>query len=159
MFSFIFCQVDSHVLLNGLTDLIQCFLNGICIFGRNQQLAAAVHGIGDAVKGECVGAPEHTGMIVGKKGDTLMVLEGNYDNQVKIREICVEYVKVRGYCKPDYASLVQPFVDVPGDHIHADGIAWGAEKGIVFGVGGGKFEPDRPVTRGELMTILHRLSK
>lgn len=113
----------------------------------------------DAVKGECTGVPEHTGMIVGKKGNTLMVLEGNYGNQVKIREICVEYIKVRGYCLPDYASLVQPFKDVPSDHIHADGITWGAEKGIVVGVGGGLFEPDRPVTRGELMTILHRLSK
>ena len=113
----------------------------------------------DAQKGECTGAPEHTGMIVGKKGNTLMVLEGNYDNQVKIREICVEYVKVRGYCLPDYAALVQPFTDVPNDHIHANSIAWGAEKGIVVGVGGGLFEPDRPVTRGELMTILHRLSK
>lgn len=110
----------------------------------------------DAQKGECTGAPDHTGMIVGKKGNTLMVLEGNYDNQVKIREICVEYVKVRGYCLPDYASLVQPFMDVPKNHIHADSIAWGAEQGIVLGVGGGLFEPDRPVTRGELMTILHR---
>ena len=113
----------------------------------------------DAQRGECTGAPEHTGMIVGKKGNTLMVLEGNYDNQVKIREICVEYVKVRGYCLPDYGSLVQPFKDVPGDHIHADGIAWGAEKGIGVGVGGGLFDPDRPVTRGELMTILYRLFK
>ena len=113
----------------------------------------------DAKKGECTGAPEHTGMIVGKKGNTLMVLEGNYDNQVKIREICVEYIKVRGYCLPDYGSLARPFKDVPEDHIHAEGIAWGAEQGIVVGVGDGRFEPDRPVTRGELMTILHRLSK
>lgn len=113
----------------------------------------------DAVKGECVGSPDHTGMIVAKKGNTITVLEGNYDNQVKLREIPIEYIKTRGFCKPDYAALAQPFKDVPNDHIHADGIAWGAERGIVVGVGGGLFEPDRPVTRGELMTILHRLSK
>ena len=113
----------------------------------------------DAKKGECTGSPDHVGMVVSVEGKTIRVLEGNYDNQCKIREICVEYVKIRGFCLPDYGSLVQPFKDVPSDHIHADGIAWGAEKGIVVGVGGGLFEPDRPVTRGELMTILHRMSK
>lgn len=110
-------------------------------------------------KGENTLAPDHVGMVVGVEGKIIEVVEGNYDNQVKIREICVEYVKVRGYCLPDYAALVQPFEDVPNNHIHADGIAWGAEKGIVVGVGDGLFDPDRPVTRGELMTILHRLSK
>lgn len=110
-------------------------------------------------KGENTLAPDHVGMVVGVEGKSIKVVEGNYDDQVKIREICVEYVKVRGYCLPDYGSLVQPFTDVPSDHIHADSIAWGAERGIVVGVGGGLFEPDRPVTRGELMTILHRLFK
>ena len=113
----------------------------------------------DAKSGENLLPPDHTGMVVEKEGKTLRILEGNYSNQVKIREIPIEYIKTRGFCKPDYGSLVQPFKDVPGDHIHADGIAWGAEKGIVVGVGGGLFEPDRPVTRGELMTILHRMSK
>ena len=113
----------------------------------------------DAHKGECTGSPDHVGMVEKVIGKTITVIEGNYNNQVKRREICVEYVKTRGFCKPDYAALVHPFKDVPSDHIHADGIAWGAEKGIVVGVGGGLFEPDRPVTRGELMTILHRMSK
>lgn len=113
----------------------------------------------DAKSGENLLPPDHTGMVVKKDGKTLTILEGNYDNQVKLRHIPIEYVKTRGFCKPDYAALVQPFKDVPSDHIHADGIAWGAEKGIVVGVGNGLFEPDRPVTRGELMTILHRLSK
>ena len=113
----------------------------------------------NAKTGENLLPPDHTGMVVKQEGKKLYILEGNYDNQVKLREIPIEYVKTRGFCKPDFAALVQPFADVPGDHIHADGIAWGAEKGIVVGVGGGLFEPDRPVTRGELMTILHRLSK
>lgn len=112
-----------------------------------------------AKSGENLLPPDHTGMVVKQVGKKLYILEGNYDNQVKLREIPIEYIKTRGFCKPDYAALVQPFADVPSDHIHADGIAWGAEKGIVLGVGGGLFEPDRPVTRGELMTILHRLSK
>lgn len=110
----------------------------------------------DAQKGECTGAPEHTGMIVGKKGNTLMVLEGNYGNQVKIREICVGYVKVRGYCLPDYSSLVQPFADVDPGAWYAKDVAWGAERGIVEGVGDGRFEPDRPITRAEVVAMIHR---
>ena len=112
-----------------------------------------------AKSGENLLPPDHTGMVVKQERKKLFILEGNYDNQVKLREIPIEYIKTRGFCKPDYAAMVQPFKDVPGDHIHADGIAWGAAKGIVVGVGGSLFEPDRPVTRGELMTILHRLSK
>lgn len=111
----------------------------------------------DAVKGECTGLPDHTGMIVGKKGNTLMVLEGNYDNQVKIREICVEYIKVRGYCLPDYASLVQPFADVPTDAWYSKIVGKAAELELIEGVGGGLFEPDRPITRAEAVALAVRV--
>ena len=113
----------------------------------------------DAVKGECTGAPEHTGMVVGYNGKNPLVLEGNYDNQVKIREICVEYVKVRGYCLPDYAALVQPFTDVDPGAWYAKDVAWAAEHGIVEGIGGGLFEPDRPVTRAEAAAMMVRLAE
>ena len=111
----------------------------------------------DAVKGECTGAPEHTGMIVGKKGNTLMVMEGNYDNQCKIREICVEYVKVRGYCLPDYGSLVQGFADVRPDAWYSEIVSKAAEMGLIEGVGGGLFEPDRPITRAEAVALAVRV--
>lgn len=110
----------------------------------------------DAVKGECTGAPEHTGMIVGKEGKTLEVLEGNYDNQVKIREIPIEYVKVRGYCLPDYASLVQRFTDVEPGAWYAEDVAWAANLGIVEGIGNGLFAPDQPISRAEVVAMLRR---
>ena len=66
----------------------------------------------DAKAGECTGAPDHVGMVIGYNGKNPLVLEGNYDNQVKIREICIEYIKIRGFCVPDYGSLVQRFADV-----------------------------------------------
>lgn len=38
-------------------------------------------------------------------------------------------------------------------------IDWCAENGIITGVGGGKFEPDRPVTRQEMATMLYRFAQ
>ena len=111
----------------------------------------------DAQKGECTGAPDHTGMVVGYNGKNPMVLEGNYENQVKIREICVEYVKVRGYCLPDYGSLVQGFSDVDPGAWYANDVAKAAQLGIMEGVGNGLFEPERAVTRAELAAVVVRL--
>lgn len=111
----------------------------------------------DAKSGECTGAPDHVGMVESVEGKNITVIEGNYDNQVKRRVICVEYIKVRGYCLPDYASLVQRFADVPEDAWYAEAVAKAAELGIVEGVGGGLFEPDRAVTRGEVAAMCVRL--
>lgn len=47
-----------------------------------------------------------------------------------------------------------PFFDVSGDY--ADAITWAAEQGILTGVGDGRYEPDRPVTRQEFAVILWR---
>ena len=110
-----------------------------------------------AQRGECTGAPDHVGMVEKVEGKTITVIEGNYDNQVKHREICVEYVKVRGYCLPDYASLVQRFTDVDPGAWYADEVARAAQLGLMEGVGGGLFEPERPVTRGELAAVAVRL--
>jgi hypothetical protein len=111
----------------------------------------------DATSGECTGSPDHVGMVVSVNGKTIRVIEGNYDNQVKTRDICVEYIKTRGFCLPDYASLVRAFSDVvPGAWYAAD-VARAAELGIVEGVGGGLFDPDRPATRAEIAVMMVRL--
>lgn len=110
-----------------------------------------------AQSGECTGAPDHVGMVEKVEGKTITVIEGNYDNQVKLRQICVEYVKVRGYCLPDYASLVQRFTDVDPGAWYADEVARAAQLGLMEGVGGGLFEPERAVTRAEAATIAVRL--
>lgn len=111
----------------------------------------------DAQRGECLGAPNHVGMVESIKGKTITVIEGNYDNSVKRREICIEYIKVRGYCLPDYAGLVQRFADVDPGAWYADEVARAAELGIVEGIGGGLFEPDRAVTRAECAAMVMRL--
>lgn len=111
----------------------------------------------DAKSGECTGAPDHVGMVVSVEDQTIRVIEGNYDNAVKCRGICIEYVKVRGYCLPDYAGLVQRFADVDPDAWYAKAVAKAAELGIVEGVGGGLFEPERAITRAEAAAMCVRL--
>ena len=39
------------------------------------------------------------------------------------------------------------FTDVPRDHDCAQALGWAAARDLVRGVGGGRFEPDRPITR------------
>ena len=47
-----------------------------------------------------------------------------------------------------------PFTDVSGDN--ADAVTWAAEQGYLTGVGDGKYEPARSVTRQEFAAILWR---
>lgn len=111
----------------------------------------------DAKSGECTGAPDHVGMVVSVKGKTIRVLEGNYENQVQCRDIGVEYIKIRGFCLPDYGSLVQWYSDVPLDAWYKDEVYMARELGLMEGVGGGKFEPDRAPTRAELAAVAVRI--
>ena len=110
-----------------------------------------------AREGECLGAPDHVGLVEWVKGNRIGVIEGNYDNQVKRREICVEWVKIRGFCLPDYASLVQGFSDVPESAWYRDEVARAAELGIVRGCGDCTFAPDQPITRAEAAAMMVRL--
>ena len=47
-----------------------------------------------------------------------------------------------------------PFSDVSGDY--ADAVTWAAGQGCLTGVGNGRYEPERPVTRQEFAAILWR---
>ena len=50
----------------------------------------------------------------------------------------------------------QAFLDVPAGKWYTDAVAWAADRGIVNGVSPGKFAPDAPVTREQMVTILFR---
>lgn len=54
------------------------------------------------------------------------------------------------------ASGSNPFTDVKSGAWYYDAVLWASTKGIVGGVGGGKFAPDDPVTREQLAVILYR---
>lgn len=49
------------------------------------------------------------------------------------------------------------FTDVPADSTFAADIAYVSQKGLMGGVGEGRFNPQAPITRGQLVTILYRL--
>ena len=56
------------------------------------------------------------------------------------------------------ASSHQPFVDVPDDAYYSKAIKWAFEQGITNGVDESHFNPDKPITRAELVTMLWRMN-
>ena len=52
-----------------------------------------------------------------------------------------------------------PFSDVATGEWYSDAILWAAQNGVVEGVGGGKFAPDEPLTREQMVTMLYRYWK
>lgn len=113
----------------------------------------------DAKKGECTGNPDHVGMVEKVEGKTITLIDGNNsEGQVGRRPICVEYVKVRGYCLPDYVSLVWGFTDVPEGKWYTPAVDWAEEQGIIEGVSERLFAPEQPCTRAHVLTTMYRLS-
>jgi hypothetical protein len=54
-------------------------------------------------------------------------------------------------------STASGFVDVPRSAYYARAVTWARERGITTGVGGtNRFEPDRSITRGEMIAMLWR---
>ena len=48
------------------------------------------------------------------------------------------------------------FADVPDGQWYTKAVAWAAVKGVVGGVGFGKFDPDGSITRDQMAAILYR---
>ena len=58
-----------------------------------------------AASGDDTGAPDHIGIVVGVADGQISVVEGNYDNSVKLRRISVNDRRIRGFVCPRYDSL------------------------------------------------------
>ena len=54
-------------------------------------------------------------------------------------------------------GMASPFADVAENSQYADAIAWAAEIGIVNGVGGGMFDPDKNIRAEHVLLVLARL--
>ncbi len=57
--------------------------------------------------GDDRGAPDHVGVVVARAGQTVYVMEGNYQDAVRRRVIRVDHPQVRGYICPDYAAKAE----------------------------------------------------
>ena len=53
---------------------------------------------------DCIGSPEHVGIVVGTYGPFIRVMEGNKDDDASYRVIWRNDWCIRGYGLPDYAS-------------------------------------------------------
>lgn len=53
-------------------------------------------------------------------------------------------------------SGVSPFADVTPESYYAAAVQWGYENGVVNGVSEGCYDPTRPISRQEMVTILYR---
>ena len=51
------------------------------------------------------------------------------------------------------------FSDVAADECYANAVAWAVQNGITTDTGNGKFAPNAPCTRGQIVTFLYRSSK
>lgn len=52
--------------------------------------------------GDDTGAPDHVGVVIGVEDGQLLVVEGNYSNAVKLRQIPVNDGKLRGFVCPKF---------------------------------------------------------
>ena len=56
------------------------------------------------------------------------------------------------------AAGAAPFSDIPEDHPHREAVEFVYREGIMDGVGGGRFGPDRVLTRAMMVTVLYRMA-
>lgn len=85
--------------------------------------------------------------------------EGNFSpNAPMSREMLVAALaRLSGVDEKDYKT--NSFSDVKEDSVYRPYIEWAYSRGVIYGVGDGKFEPERAVTRQEIAVIFERYTK
>ena len=74
----------------------------------------------DSGVGDNTGGADHVGIVEKISGSTIVVIEGNYSNSVKRRELQVNGKYIRGYGVPNYASIAGTVGDEPKDNTGGD---------------------------------------
>lgn len=55
---------------------------------------------------ENTGWADHVGIVVSVSGKTITTIEGNYNDSVSYRSVCIGDSSIRGYALPDYAEKI-----------------------------------------------------
>ena len=98
------------------------------------------------------------GFIAGFKDDTFRPTESLTREQlVSMAYGSLETIENIELDAPDVPT--QPYPDVTSDRWSANKIQWAKENEIVKGYPDGTFQPGKPVTRAELVTVLQNLAK
>ena len=98
-----------------------------------------------------------------RRNDLVQALQGNRNVFIDYPELAWMLFDRRvpdmqtpsGYA---HAGLTAGFTDVPSDAWYAAGVDYVVAKKLMNGVGNGRFAPDSPLTRGQIVTILYRLA-
>lgn len=123
--------------------------------GRWMETDSYVPNMGDLVMydwddngvGDNKGWSDHVGIVEKVNGNTITVIEGNYSNSVKRRDITVNARNIRGYCLPDFASQAGK-----EDAWYAEAQRWAVSNGISDGE-----RPDEACTRAEVWAMLMKM--
>ncbi|MDR1159148.1 MAG: S-layer homology domain-containing protein [Syntrophomonadaceae bacterium] len=91
------------------------------------------------------------GLIMGTSGNTFSPVTSTTRGMI----VTILY---RHAGSPNVSALANPFSDAAGKY-YTDAVKWGAANNIVVGVGGGRFEPEAPVTRQDLAVIVANYAK
>ena len=118
------------------------------------------------------GSPEHCGLVtevdrVGGKIYTVTTIEGNttpgkegsQDNGGCVAQKARYMNHIVAVCRPQYKPEEPEKIDDITGHWAEDAIRWCMAHELMTGYPDGSFQPDKPVTRAELATVLRRLVK
>lgn len=95
--------------------------------------------------------------VGGNHGDVLVWFKkfGKTMDDVR-RDVAAEIAALQNPAPSGDGLPVPPFTDVPAGKFYTEGVRWAKEHGITAGTSYTTFSPDKPVTRGELVTFLKR---
>ena len=119
---------------------------------------AIIYAWSDDGKGDNTTGHNHIGIVtaVSDSGKSFTVIEGNMGAASKVgtRQMTVNGRYIRGFICPDYRAIAAA-MSAPSWAQKA--AYWAVHEGIVLGDGTGNMMWDKPITRAQMVTILHRI--